>query len=462
MRQYISTLCLLLSAAFSVLSCMSEDESSVTLYDDTAITEFHIASAKIIRHTLSSTGEDSTFIVTDETISSYPFSIDHLRGEIYNVDSLPLGTDAEKLLCSYYTKNNGYVLIENIMNDSVKYLSTTDSTDFRVPRYVQVHASDNSAFRRYRITVNVRQEEKGLSKWTGMQDCDDFKVLNDMRLLVSGNTLYAIGSTGVNTVVYTCDVTDGNTWTAQNIALGADIYNNVAARNDSLFILDGETVKVSVDGGRSFAGLASATGLVRLVGCGTSELHAIYATGEPAVSTDGGRTWTVDNIEADNAADRLMLPAHAISYNCSAFKFNENTDYAVMAVTRNAADEHPVMWRKIMEYGVGGQPGKWVNISPADSYSHPLPAMKSLALFEFGGNRYAVGLQPNEDGSTTQPSPIYESRDGGITWKSNTKHTLPEGIDSSATSIAVCTAGDGNIWIVCGGTGQVWRGRLGI
>ena len=144
MRKYISTLCLLLSAAFILPSCMNEDEVSVTLYDDTAITGFHITSAKITRHTLSSKGEDSTFIITDETVSRFPFSIDHQRGEIYNVDSLPLGTDAEKLLCAYYTKNNGYVLIENVLNDSVKYFSTTDSTDFRVPRYVQVHASDNS------------------------------------------------------------------------------------------------------------------------------------------------------------------------------------------------------------------------------------------------------------------------------------------------------------------------------
>ena len=462
MRKYISTLCLLLSAAFILPSCMNEDEVSVTLYDDTAITGFHITSAKITRHTLSSKGEDSTFIITDETVSRFPFSIDHQRGEIYNVDSLPLGTDAEKLLCAYYTKNNGYVLIENVLNDSVKYFSTTDSTDFRVPRYVQVHASDNSSSRRYRITVNVRQEETGVSKWSRLPDCEYFKSMKGVRILADGNAVYAFGSDGTNTSVYACDITDGSVWTQRNVTLGADIYNNVAVRNDSLFILDGETVKVSADGGLSFADLAASTGLARLVGCGTTELHAIYATGEPAVSTDGGRTWAADRAEADNAADKVMLPAYAVSYDCSAFKYNDNTDYAVMAVTRNETDANPMVWRKIVEYGAGSMPGKWVNIGKDDSYRYPLPAMKSLCLFGFGGNQYAVGLKSVEDGGGTILSPIYESRDGGITWKANKKHTLPESIDNAATSVAAVTDMNGNIWIVCGGTGQVWRGKLGL
>ena len=46
------------------------------------------------------------------------------------------------LLCGVYTKNNAMVYIENAARDSMKSLSSTDSTDFSKPRYLRAYASD--------------------------------------------------------------------------------------------------------------------------------------------------------------------------------------------------------------------------------------------------------------------------------------------------------------------------------
>ena len=100
--------CLLLGALTSFGSCLDSDEEDVTLYDDAAITQFSISSAKIIKHTLSSAGADSTYYVDIANISTYNFSIDQMADTCFisNRDSLPYGTDATKLLVSYSTKNS--------------------------------------------------------------------------------------------------------------------------------------------------------------------------------------------------------------------------------------------------------------------------------------------------------------------------------------------------------------------
>lgn len=57
-------------------------------------------------------------------------------------------------------------------------------------------------------------------------------------------------------------------------------------------------------------------------------------------------------------------------------------------------------------------------------------------------------------------SQLYVSQNGGINWKTSKYFPLPEGLSSSNTSFTLVTDDSRYIWIVCGGTGQVWRGRL--
>ena len=83
MSKNIGHLCLLFAAATLLVSCLDTDYTDdVTLYDDIAITQFQITSAKITKHTTSSTGEDSTYVVDDQSVADYPFYIDLLKGEI--------------------------------------------------------------------------------------------------------------------------------------------------------------------------------------------------------------------------------------------------------------------------------------------------------------------------------------------------------------------------------------------
>lgn len=454
MRRYIRPLCTLLAAAVVLASCMDEDEEEVTLYDNIAITSFGITSAKIYTHVTSSTGKDSTVVVNSTAVSNYPFSIDHVKGEIYNTDSLPKGTDASKLLCSWSAKNNGMVFIENMTGDSLKYLETTDSMDFTVPRTLQVYSSDYSNMRKYKVTVNIHKEDADSFRWQRMADSPEIAALRDTRAMILGGKILVAGTDGAHTVIY--HTADGGSWTRSAAPLGQDAYNNMVSRNDTLFVFDNGMVRFSTDG-ETFGDVATAPAQARLVGGSTTEMYALGAQGL-MMSADGGRTWTADMTDSDID----MLPARDISYSCSAFRYNDSTDYVMLVGNRDEAahadDRQAVVWRKIVEYSKGSHKGKWIYMTMDDSDRYRLPRMAGLTVTAYGAAQLALGLQGIGACDEEPLSRIYESRDGGITWKYNAMYELPEDLDRGATSVSAVSNGNG-IWIVCGGTGQVWTGK---
>lgn len=460
MRRYISPLCLLFLAALLFASCLSTDEEEVTLYDDIAITEFQVTSAKIYKHTTSSTGVDSVYVVTDETVADYPFYIDQLRGTIYNVDSLPQGTDARTLLCSYSTKNNGMVYIENASRDSMKSFQTTDSTDFTLPRYARVYASDARSYRSYQISVNVHKENADSFQWKRLADNSSIASLGSMRAVNLTGRILVLGKEGNNTVIYSTGAADGNSWEKAAVAFGSEAYNNVVVKNDTLFVLDNGTLKITKDG-TTFTDFAAATDIKQLVGGCTTELYAINNNNTLLVSPDGGKTWQADVIDEDAS----LLPTRDITYSYSAFKGNENTDYVILAGNRSVdtypSDSTAAVWRKIVDYSGESRVGKWAYMDVDDTNLYPLPRLSALTVFNYGSSVLAFGGAGIGSCHKTPYSQIYESRDGGITWKNNSAYAFPKGFDAGATtSCAAVTDGSNNIWIVCGGTGQVWRGKL--
>ena len=111
----------------------------------------------------------------------YTFVIDQIKGEIYNVDSLPLGTDPTKILCNYSTKNNSYAGIKSLKSDSITYFNTADSIDFSSPREVSVYSSSGVNVKKYKITVNIHKEKADSFVWKQMPDSRELASLKDMK-----------------------------------------------------------------------------------------------------------------------------------------------------------------------------------------------------------------------------------------------------------------------------------------
>ena len=163
----IKTIGALLSAAVMFVSCLTTTENEATLYDDAAITAFTLGTVNQYVHTTTAAGTDSVYKTTF-TGSAYAFHIDQLKREIYNTDSLPMGSDASHIVCTITTRNSGLCTIQSLTSDSLFYYSSTDSIDFSVPRHFYIYSTDGTGFTEYTIRVNVHQEMGNVFKWQQM------------------------------------------------------------------------------------------------------------------------------------------------------------------------------------------------------------------------------------------------------------------------------------------------------
>ena len=169
MNKLFSHVVILIAAAFSLTSCLSDnDESETTYYTDTAISSFSLGTLNITYHTTASDGvTDSTYKSTFSA-SSYAFDIDQQKGTIANEDSLPVGTDAAHCLATINTVNSGTVLLvltSSTGADSLAYYSSSDSIDFTSPVRLRVYNMEGSAYRNYIVTVNVHKQKENQFSW---------------------------------------------------------------------------------------------------------------------------------------------------------------------------------------------------------------------------------------------------------------------------------------------------------
>ena len=157
MRQ-IKTLIILLSVICLTASCLTGSSNDVTYYADAAITSFSLGTLNRNVASTTSDGRD-TVVATTVTGSNYAFHIDQVTHEIYNTDSLPVGTDVNHVPVYLTTKNNGLALIQSIEDaDSLIYYSSADSIDFTQPRIIWVLSSDGTGTSKYTVHVNVHSE----------------------------------------------------------------------------------------------------------------------------------------------------------------------------------------------------------------------------------------------------------------------------------------------------------------
>lgn len=382
-----------------VTSCLSTDDTEATLYEDVAVTSFYISSADVEHHTLSSKGEDSTYVKANTDVARIKFLIDHYQGKIYNVDSLPYGTNAQKLLCSYSTKSNGTFVMKNLKkNDDGTtasgdseddyvwtYVSTTDSIDFSYPRTVRVYAyTDHEVYREYTLTVNVKKSN------------DDSKVWERNGEITLPQWITTSGAVGFGDEMAT-------------LAGGNVNYTNA-------------------DGSVETNGAANVKSLLAV---NPRELYAVSNDNRLIVSRDHGTTWMDDVTE-----DRELGVSQALTA-ISVARAGVNGVYHTVMIADPGKDNGILeTWTKTSS---GSSADRWICI---EDVTYSLTAMEKVTIAAANsGEYYATGKKG-------EYKYIYVSRDGGLTWKKNSDYDLPAGV-SGAQWLKLYATSDGQLVAVC-------------
>ena len=154
--------------------------------------------------------------------------------------------------------------------------------------------------------------------------------------------------------------------------------------------------------------------------------------------------WYGDDID-ENAK---YLPSSDYSFIASNTASNSDVKRAFLIGNSSADNTNAVVWSKIVEENSEKDiPWMYQEFKPANRYA--LPKMKNLSVIPYADGLIATGGDFNK---------MYYSIDCGITWKNDTRFVMPTDLSADAASIAVDA--DNYVWVVCTGSGQVWKGRL--
>ena len=463
MKNRLTAFGLIMILLVGMTSCLgSDDDSDTEVYQDTAISAFTLGSMTRTLHTTSSTGEDSTYTVT-VTGSNYKMTIDQQQGLIYNTDSLPFGTNVSRVLCTITTRNSGSAVLNlrthDGLKDSLVYYSSTDSLDLTKPLEVRIYNQAGSAFRTYTVKVGVRQQGEEGMQWSAVDApaVKGFASMQPLRLASVGEHVFAFGMSadGTHTLMTALSAGTSENDQASVMEYGAEAINNIVSRDSELLILDGDYLwryAISENGvlqqwgdeGRNVADVQ------RLVGASAKELYALSKRGTLIVSVDDGLTWEEEQLDSDAA----LLPTENINSVVTQLRTNDGMQRVMLVGTR-PDKEYAVVWMKIVDEELPGS-GMWALVADGsgNSNAYGLKKIDTLCVTACDDGMLAFGM--TADGTCAD---ILLSADGGITWQTSELYAWPTDV-SGTGGVAATTDSAGRLWLLMGGTGQLWRGCM--
>ena len=457
MTRKLLAFAVMLSAVFTLTSCLGDDDSEIVYPGDAAITSFALGNLKCYVTTTSSKGADSTYTTT-VTGTNYRFSIDQVNRQIYNVDSLPYGTDVAHVLCTIGSKNSSTVVIKNTTDDNLVRYVSSDSIDFSEPRQMSAYSLDGSTHVDYTVTVNVCQEKPDSFFWHVTSVEQDFAQAEHLKGFACGNQLFVITSDGKQGHIFkkTLGTDEGwqpVSWDLKQI-VPADAYQNTVVRDSALFMLAGGQILRSQDG--EHWTVTGRLGARQLIAASTEYLFALSGGGILR-SSDNGATWSLDAIDAN--VD--LLPTRDISYCCIPSRINPEVENVVIMGSRSAEDyfddTRAQVWNKMIEIASdNNEPWMYVN-NELNAYF--LPRLNSLTAVSYHGGIVALGGSGIGACTDAAHTRLYYSNDGGIFWNKESSVTLPSALESNDV-MSLIVDSESNLWLICGGSGQVWRGHL--
>lgn len=381
--------------------------------------EVSISSAAVRSFSLSA--NDSVLANLDSVF----FSIDLVKGRIFNADSLPAGTRVTKLV-PVITTLEGASLIElkvtrnNNTDTTYNYLTnSTDSIDFTNPVTLRVVSPDGTTERNYTITVNVHNTVADSLAWgdnEAMSLPTTFARPDEQRTARRGDDLFCLTRSGSQycMAAHIGSINDLNgaemnpsAWTKQAVTFQfTPQVASLSATDDALFILsDAGDLYRSDNDGRTW----QSTGL---------KWHYIYGGYQNRLlgSVQNAAGWQVQSYPDNNLTTLSAgMPVSGASVPVSySFPMSDQPQMLILGGRKADGTLSNACW--------GYDGSSWAKISKRD-----IPvALEGIAVAPYYSIKVAPdwnattlptlvamgGLDKNGALSTT----VYISNDYGFTW----------------------------------------------
>ena len=430
MKSKISIFALSFATVCMMSSCLGDkDDTEIVTYDDAAIIGLTLGELK----KPSDSGKENDSV----KITGYTLNIDQYNGTITNApDSLPFGTNLTNVnFTAISCVNGGIVYIKNLTDEYYTSLITKQNYDFTQPRELVVFSSSGQFTKKYTVNIVAHKEIADTIIWNKLDAENEIKSYISVKAGICKNNLVVLGRTASGTELKT--LVDGSLKKMRSFGANATMTTD----GNTIYVTDGGVIYSSSDAktwNTVSADVKSVLGV-----CG-KEMFALSNANKLMMSLDNGVSWKNDDIDDD----ARYIPSSDINFVSSTTESNADVKRAFVIGNSSANSKKAEVWSKIVEDNTE-KDQSWMYQRFNESNSYYLPRLSNLSVAAYDDNLFAIGGECDK---------LYYSIDCGISWKENDKFKLPEGFSASTASIAVDN--DYFIWIVCTGSGQVWKGRL--
>ncbi len=451
--KFLHTIVSLLCASFVITSCLDGEYQEVEYSSESSITAFAFDSIVTQYVDYITYGKDTTL---SKTVlgTDYPFAIDQGKRLIYNVDSLPVGTDISKVVANI--SFDGWALYV-VASDQDTLWSSTDSLNFENPVKFKAMAMSGVYGYTYTAKINVHQQEPDSLSWSclgntlpkGVYAQKAVALDDNIHVFVRWNKGIALTSTSIN---------DGRNWsTLHTLSLpdNAD-HTSVMAWGNELLILAGNDLYRSTDA-ENWQKVETETKFSRLIANihsdNNNKVYAINADNHFIESDDekGITTW---NVKEEVPAS---FPPSPTAFAVSPLATNNYIErMTVMGNNVHANDSAALVWSRLTSEAT------WADYMVSEGSQDYCPVMENLGLVYYNNYYYAFG-GPAEGQEAF--SHFYMSKDQCITWSPVKKWMFfPE------TFVSLYEQAHGNysyvvdknnyLWFIFSESGEVWKARI--
>ena len=391
------------------------------------------------------------------------FTIDQLRGEIYNTDSMPYGTKINrKVVCQIaYDDAVSPSLVEFEPEATGKRVSgrDADSIDFSRPVRIYITSYDRTEAKTYTVRLNVHQQDPDSMSWLQTMPLLGRGSIVEERVLSDAGTYRLFARTADGLLAYRS--ADALTWTTLTVA-GLPAGKTLRAAEATLFrhtyyihSTDG-TLYRSADGA-TWTAVAGAPTIVRLLGAVDTVTYGTRAVALAAIvrSGDALRFASMDASGSWTTGDAVPTAFPTEGFGSTSFEAAHRSHLLIVGGRRRDGSLTNLAWETI-----DGR--TWVCLN--ENTASGLPAMEGAAVTMYGGAIFLVG---GLNAAGTASRTLYLSTDRGATWIAAV-HKLQPPAEFVARGYATAVVTSNGYLILVGGRAsrdgqmkdELWRGRI--
>lgn len=231
--KFLSLIASFFIVSLVVTSCLGENDP-IEYSSDAAIRAFEL---------------DTVYGVT------YKFTIDQLKGEIYNIDSMPVHSDTiiDKILISKLSIASGIISIKTRdgLRDSVIDISK-DSLDFRntvnKPLKLTIWAPDMVTKKEYKVSVRVHKHDPDSLKWSYLGNIANSQITGEQKSVILNSNIYTYTVVNGLLKAYKTSLSTGTTWASDNVSALTTLPTSLVNYQNSLYATANGKVFTSTDG----------------------------------------------------------------------------------------------------------------------------------------------------------------------------------------------------------------------